>query len=82
MVGAIGAVHIRNGLWNASGGIELPLVYALAATALGFTGPGAFSLDRLHRVVQRSDFCPGRSLNRRQPAAPALRTSRYSSSRS
>jgi putative oxidoreductase len=39
--------HLRNGVWNANGGIELPLVYTAAATALGFTGAGAFSLDRL-----------------------------------
>ena len=40
MLTAIAAVHLRNGLWNTSGGIELPLVYAAAAAALGFTGPG------------------------------------------
>jgi putative oxidoreductase len=40
-------VHLRNGVWNANGGIELPLVYAAASTALGFAGSGAFSLDRL-----------------------------------
>jgi putative oxidoreductase len=39
-------VHVWNGLWNANGGIELPLVYAAAAAALAFAGPGSFSLDR------------------------------------
>jgi len=39
MLNAIAAVHLRNGLWNTSGGVELPLVYAAAAAALGFTGP-------------------------------------------
>jgi putative oxidoreductase len=47
MLSAIAAVHLRNGLWNTSGGIELPLVYAAVAAALGFTGPGTFSVDRL-----------------------------------
>jgi putative oxidoreductase len=47
MLTAIAAAHLRNGLWNTSGGIELPLVYAAAAAALGFAGPGTFSVDRL-----------------------------------
>ncbi len=47
MLSAIAAVHLRNGLWNISGGIELPLMYAAAAAAIGFTGPGRFSVDRL-----------------------------------
>jgi putative oxidoreductase len=46
-VSATATVHVRNGLWNANGGFELPLLYATVAAALGFTGPGAFSLDRL-----------------------------------
>jgi len=45
MVNAVATVHLRNGLWNANGGMELPLVYAAAATALAFAGPGSFSLD-------------------------------------
>jgi putative oxidoreductase len=40
------AVHVRNGLWNVNGGVELPLVYAAVAIALAFTGPGSLSLDR------------------------------------
>src|SRR5260370_30098557 len=47
MLNAIAAVHLRNGLWNTSGGVELPLVYAAAAAALGFTQPGTLSLYRL-----------------------------------
>jgi len=38
MLNAIAAVHLRNGLWNTSGGVELPLVYAAAAAALVFSG--------------------------------------------
>jgi putative oxidoreductase len=47
MTTAVLAVHLRNGVWNSNGGYELPLVYATAATALAFTGPGAYSLDRI-----------------------------------
>jgi putative oxidoreductase len=39
-------VHVPRGLWNAAGGYELPLVFATAATALAFTGPGRWSIDR------------------------------------
>ena len=34
-------------LWATDGGGELALLYALAGAVLGFTGPGAFSLDEL-----------------------------------
>jgi putative oxidoreductase len=47
MINAAATVHRHNGLWNAQGGLELPLVYAVIATSLGFTGAGAFSLDRV-----------------------------------
>jgi putative oxidoreductase len=47
MTTAVLAVHLRNGVWNSDGGYELPLVYATAATAIAFTGPGAYSLDRV-----------------------------------
>ena len=47
MLNAMVSMHLRNGLWNANGGVELPLVYAVAVAALAFTGPGALSLDRL-----------------------------------
>lgn len=46
MVTAGLAVHAKKGLWNTNGGIELPLVYAVVATALAFIGPGRYSLDR------------------------------------
>jgi putative oxidoreductase len=47
MLNAMGTVHLRNGVWNENGGIELPLVYTIVVAALAFTGPGAFSLERL-----------------------------------
>jgi putative oxidoreductase len=34
-----------NGFFAMNDGIELPLLYAAAAVALGFTGPGLYSLD-------------------------------------
>lgn len=45
MLNAAVAAHAENGLWNAAGGFELPLVYATVALALAFTGPGAVSFD-------------------------------------
>lgn len=45
MVVAMGSVHWKNGLFAATNGIEVPFLYAVGALALGFTGPGAFSLD-------------------------------------
>jgi putative oxidoreductase len=44
---AAGAVHTGNGLWNSDGGYEAPLLYAVTALGLGFTGPGRVSLDNL-----------------------------------
>ena len=38
-------VHVPKGLWNTNGGYELPLVYATAAIALAFAGPGRASVD-------------------------------------
>jgi putative oxidoreductase len=39
------SVHLPKGLFAQNGGYELPLVYALVATALALTGPGAYSID-------------------------------------
>src|SRR5436190_19282313 len=39
MVNAIVAVHMKNGVWNDNGGVELPTVYSTAATAVAFVGP-------------------------------------------
>jgi putative oxidoreductase len=39
------SVHLKNGLFAASNGIELALLYGAAAAALALTGPGLYSLD-------------------------------------
>src|ERR1700674_5233223 len=47
MVVAAISVHWQNGLFAASNGIEVPLLYAPGAAALTLTGPGRYSLDSL-----------------------------------
>jgi putative oxidoreductase len=37
--------HSAHGLWSTGGGYELPLINAVVAVALGFTGAGSISLD-------------------------------------
>jgi putative oxidoreductase len=46
LVAAIG-VHWGHGLFAASNGIELPLLYTTAALGLALAGPGPYSLDAL-----------------------------------
>ena len=45
MIVAAVSVHWEHGLFAASNGIEVPLLYATGATTLALTGPGRFSLD-------------------------------------
>jgi hypothetical protein len=40
-------VHREHGLFAATNGIEVPLLYATAACALALTGFGSYSLDAL-----------------------------------
>lgn len=47
MIVAAVSVHWEHGVFAASNGIELPLLYAGVAAALALTGPGAYSLDGL-----------------------------------
>jgi putative oxidoreductase len=51
MIVAAVSVHWQNGVFAASNGIELPLLYAAAAAALTLTGPGAYSLDAWLRLT-------------------------------
>ena len=45
MIVAAVSVHVRNGFFASSNGIEMPMLYAAGATAIAFAGPGAWSLD-------------------------------------
>ena len=45
MVVAAISVHWRNGLFATTNGIELPLLYSIAAVRFALTGPGRHSLD-------------------------------------
>ena len=47
MIVAAVSVHLKNGLFAMSGGIELALLYGTAAAGLALTGPGQYSLDAL-----------------------------------
>jgi putative oxidoreductase len=45
MIVAAVSVHWNHGLFAATNGIEVPLLYATGALTLALTGPGAYSLD-------------------------------------
>ncbi len=47
MIVAAISVHWKNGVFAASNGIEVTLLYATGAIALALTGPGLLSLDAL-----------------------------------
>ena len=47
MIVAALTVHRGHGVFAASNGIEVPLLYATGALALALTGYGAYSLDAL-----------------------------------
>ena len=47
MLTAIAVAHWQNGFFSTNGGYEFPLSLAVAALAIAFGGPGAWSLDHL-----------------------------------
>jgi putative oxidoreductase len=57
MIVAAVSVHWKNGLFAASNGIELNLLYATGAFALALTGFGDYSLDALLGI--RAAWTPG-----------------------
>jgi putative oxidoreductase len=50
MIVAAVSVHAPNGLWATNGGYELPLINAIVAAGLGFTGAGAWSADHAFNI--------------------------------
>jgi putative oxidoreductase len=54
-----GSVHRTKGIWAQNGGYELSLVYVTAATALAFTGSGAYSLDNALGLDSLAGTGPG-----------------------
>ncbi len=52
MVVALVSVHWKNGLFAATQGVEVPLLYATGAVALGLIGMGPFSLDAVLQIGQ------------------------------
>ncbi len=45
MLGAMGLVHLKNGFFGSSGGIELVLLLGAGAAGIALTGPGRYSVD-------------------------------------
>lgn len=45
MLVAVVTVHWQNGLLATGNGVELPVLYAVAASTLALAGPGRFSID-------------------------------------
>jgi len=60
MIVAMISVHWPNGLFAATNGVEVPLLYATGAVALALTGPGRYSLDGLFGLAQL--WTPGLSV--------------------
>lgn len=52
MIVAAISVHWRHGIYAASNGIEMPLLYATGAIALALTGHGLYSLDAITGLSQ------------------------------
>ena len=44
---AVVTVHLSKGFFASNGGYEYPIVLAVSAVTLGFTGPGSLSIDAL-----------------------------------
>lgn len=51
MIVAAVTVHLRNGLFAATNGVEVPVLYAAAAVGFAMTGFGAYSADALFDIA-------------------------------
>jgi putative oxidoreductase len=56
---AAASVHAPQGLWSTNGGYELPLINAIVAAGLAFTGAGSASIDHLAGIPWTSGAGPG-----------------------
>jgi putative oxidoreductase len=56
MIVAAVSAHWGKGVFAATGGFEMPLLYAVAGVALALTGPGAFSIDGLIGLTTPAAF--------------------------
>ncbi len=52
MIVAAGSVHWQHGIFAMSNGVEVPVLYAAAAVALGLAGYGSFSADAVLHLAQ------------------------------
>ncbi len=50
------SVHGKNGFFLTKGGVEYTVLLAVAAAAVAFTGPGAFSADRAFGISWPASF--------------------------
>ena len=57
MLVAIVTVHLGKGFFAQNGGYEYPLVLAVAALTLAFTGPGSLSIDAIAGLLRSGAFC-------------------------
>jgi putative oxidoreductase len=59
MIAAAVSVHAPHGLWSTNGGYELPLINAVVAAGLAFTGAGSVSIDHAAGIPWTSGAGPG-----------------------
>lgn len=59
MLVAAVSVHGQQGLWNTNGGYELPLLNAVVACGLAFTGAGNWSIDHAAGIPWTHGAGPG-----------------------
>ena len=48
-------VHVKNGFFVSKNGVEVPMLYWMGGLVLAFTGPGAYSVDRMFGLLWLSN---------------------------